>query len=223
MAKGITKVYYGDYTKINYTSPAFCNKQSGELYINVPIYAKFNQNERYYILLHELGHIVLNTNDELKADEYASTIYLKKGYSLTDSVKALGHALKYNKNEDYIRTLRQFERAKKYDLEINGHDNKTQMEIPNLNFSSMDGDSSESIISKIVNGSNSLLNGVNTLSGINKDDNIFIPDKKTSPEEATEEDTTTVKKKNNNWLYIGIASIVIIILIAVIIIKTKKS
>ena len=221
MAKGITKVWYGDYAKIN-TSPAFCNRQTGELYINVPVYSKFNQNERYYILLHELGHIVLNTNDELKADEYASTIYLKKGYSLTDSVKALGHALKYNKQEDYIRTLKQFERAKKYDFEINGHDNKIDMEIPNLNFSSMDGDSSQSIISKIVTGSNSLLNGINTLSGIKKDDSIFIPNQKTTTSESTEEKETTVKK-NNNWLYIGIASVIVVILIIVIVIKTKKS
>lgn len=68
---------------------------------------------RMFMLLHELGHVVLNSGDEIEVDRWAFKQYCKLGYSLEKAVKALSGTLNgVNEEEHFERIRRQFYRAK---------------------------------------------------------------------------------------------------------------
>ena len=68
---------------------------------------------RMFMLLHELGHVVLNTGDELKVDAWAFKQYNKLGYSLEKAVLALSSTLNGIDEEEHSQRIkRQFYRAK---------------------------------------------------------------------------------------------------------------
>jgi len=68
-----------------------------------------------FILLHEAGHVDLQTTDELKADNYAFCRYADMGYPLSESVKALTRILPFDKPGHFKRVEAQLARAIIYD------------------------------------------------------------------------------------------------------------
>lgn len=54
--------------KIN---PAQVDMTTGEVYINADVWPHYTAIQQKFIILHEIGHYSLNTDDETKADSYA--------------------------------------------------------------------------------------------------------------------------------------------------------
>ncbi|NCC99978.1 MAG: hypothetical protein EOL95_09815 [Bacteroidia bacterium] len=52
-------------------SPAALSRKDGVIYINGPYFDKFTDFQKKFIVLHEMGHHYLNTDNEIKADAYA--------------------------------------------------------------------------------------------------------------------------------------------------------
>lgn len=75
------------------TTPARVNRRSGELQINTPVFDKLTPEAKRFVLLHEEGHWVLQTRNELAADKYAFSKYVDEGHSLKAGVKALTQVL----------------------------------------------------------------------------------------------------------------------------------
>lgn len=222
---GITKVFHGDYTGKS-SSPAFCNRTTGELYINTPVFEKLNRNQQFYVLLHEDGHITLQTESEDKADDYASRIYLQKGYPLSESVKALSQLLKFNKEADYTRLKNQFNRAANYDLQVNHNQKILEMKIPN-NVSAANGEGINDWLNNIGQGLGSFGTGLNSVftagTSLNKGSQPQtyvpqIPVTQPTPPAAKDE-----AKKSNTMLYIGLGlGLLVVTTIIIFVIRKKK-
>lgn len=225
---GITTVHHGDFSKKS-TSPAFCNRSTGELYINTPYFERLNRNQQFYVLLHELGHIVLQTEDENKADAYASKIYLKKGYPLSESVKALSRVLKFNKSGDYQRLENQFLRAANYDLQVNNNQKIKEMKIPQ-NISAFSWDSIGGLLNNVndkVNDVGNLYNSIGNIAGKFGNNGgsggvkpIYVPTIP-MPQKPVEEKKEE-KKKNNTMLYVGLGIGLIVVVTIIIMVLRKK-
>jgi len=52
------------------------NRQTGVLYLNPDIWERLTPDEREFVLLHENGHLVLQTADEYRANRYAVSKFL---------------------------------------------------------------------------------------------------------------------------------------------------
>ena len=96
-------------------TPARCNRRTGEIWINDSQWKNIKPEHRMFILLHEYGHIQLDSSDELAVDAYASDLYIKMGYSLTESVKALSQILTGTNSQHVQRVQNQLDRAKAID------------------------------------------------------------------------------------------------------------
>lgn len=73
----------------------------------------FDHETRMFVILHEVGHAVLNTGDEEKVDQWAFRQYAKTKLSLANAVFAISKVLDpVNNPEHSQRTIRQFYRAK---------------------------------------------------------------------------------------------------------------
>ncbi len=118
--RGITEIVYVDDLKRN--TPASVDRNTGVLYINLKVWNKIKVWEhRFFVLLHEYAHVVLNTSDELAVDKLAFELYAKYGCSLTKSVTALSELLNNNNPDHCWRTYLQLERAKEFDYKNNGN------------------------------------------------------------------------------------------------------
>lgn len=220
---GISTVHHGDFSKKS-TSPAFCNRSTGELYINTPFFERLNRNQQFYVLLHELGHIALQTEDENKADAYASEIYLKKGYPLSESVKALSRVLKFNKPGDYQRLENQFLRAANYDLQVNNNQKIKEMKIPS--YSAANGEGINSWLNNIGMGLGSFGTGLNNVltagTGMNKGSQIYTPSVAVPPAQPAAK-TEDEPKKNNTMLYVGLGiGLIVVVTIIIMVVRKKK-
>lgn len=100
-------------------TPARCNRRTGEIWINDSVWCNIKPEHRMFILLHEYGHIQLNSSDELAVDAYASDLYIKLGYSLNESVKALSRVLTGKNSQHVDRVRAQLDRAKAIDIKHN--------------------------------------------------------------------------------------------------------
>lgn len=117
MANGITAIHYLDDLPRN--TPATVNRRTGELYISNRIWKTLEPEQKLFILLHEMGHIVLNTKNEEAADNWAFEQYAKMGHSLKQSVYALSKILDDDNPEHLKRAMLQLERAKLFDQKNN--------------------------------------------------------------------------------------------------------
>lgn len=54
-----------------YPSPAAIDSKNGIIYLHPTLYAKLTPFQKKFIYYHEVGHYVLNTHDEIKADAFA--------------------------------------------------------------------------------------------------------------------------------------------------------
>ncbi|MFZ1807953.1 MAG: hypothetical protein WAU36_12045 [Cyclobacteriaceae bacterium] len=114
--RGITKLIQDDGRKLK-GNIAGVNRHTGEMYINMPLVKQrgITKDQLFFIMLHEMGHMKLQTSDEVAVDEWAHKEYMSRGYSLNQSVTALTQVLRFNKEEDYIRGEAQLRRAQAYD------------------------------------------------------------------------------------------------------------
>lgn len=115
-ARGITDIVEDD-GRILKGSIAGVDHKTGVMFINKPLIdaMKLTKDQVYFIMLHEMGHLVLQTKDEMAVDRWAHEQYLKAGYSLKQSVYALTRILRFNKGEDLARANAQYQRALAYD------------------------------------------------------------------------------------------------------------
>lgn len=117
------KTVWVNYLKNN--SPAMVNRFTGTIYINSSVYNNLPDEHKLFIKLHEQGHYVLDTTDEFKADEYAFKEYVRQGFSLTESIKALSRILSLKSPEHIQRVYAQYKRALLYDANINKNEKAT--------------------------------------------------------------------------------------------------
>lgn len=117
-AKGITAIYYmpdlGE-------TPASVNRKTGEILINQRMWNAMPFEHRVFVLLHEWAHIKCQTSNEFRADEVAFKEYIKHGFSLKASVKALFSLLNFSNPEHLPRLHAQYKRACLHDLLVNGN------------------------------------------------------------------------------------------------------
>jgi len=107
------------------TTPARCNRRTGEILINDSRWSKIEPAHRVFILLHEYAHIALNSSDEFEVDKLAHKIYLERGYPLTESVRALSKVLTGSSESHVQRVQAQLNRA--YDVDKNNTQKKESM------------------------------------------------------------------------------------------------
>ena len=96
-------------------SPARTSRSTGVVYLNLNVYPYLKREHQRFVIWHEQGHIVLNTSNELLADEFAFSQYAKAGLPLSESVFALSKVLSMESPEHNLRIYHQLERAKEFD------------------------------------------------------------------------------------------------------------
>jgi hypothetical protein len=115
-ARGITKI-----TVLPWLggTPAKVNRHTGEMFLSAEDMRELPFEQRLMIMLHEKGHVVLQTTNEFEADAWATKEYLKMGYSLTEGLKTLTRTLSDANPEHAWRMYMQYQRLAKYDREVN--------------------------------------------------------------------------------------------------------
>jgi len=108
-------------------------RRDGLLVINLHWWPKLKEEHKMFVLCHEEGHIAHNTRDEMLADKYASEKYFAAGYSLSESVKAITQLLKTRNPVHTARAWVQFQRALKYDWEVNKNQKAYRTRYDNIN------------------------------------------------------------------------------------------
>ncbi|MBW6482825.1 MAG: hypothetical protein K0B10_07170 [Vicingaceae bacterium] len=132
MVRDITNIVINN----NIPSVARVNHRNGVMEVRQD-FANLDNTYKAFVFNHERGHLVLNTQNEYAADNFAMHELLKQGYPLTKILQSLTQTLSYNNAEHYGRTVNLFENLKNYDYHVNGNKkitptkNKT-MTTPNL-------------------------------------------------------------------------------------------
>jgi len=88
----MSRVKSVNYINLNSDKVAYSSLQ-GEILVNKNVFTKLNKNERTFVLLHEAGHIELQTQDEHQADAYAFKEYLKLGLPLENIISCMKKVL----------------------------------------------------------------------------------------------------------------------------------
>lgn len=139
MSTGITAILEVDevtFPKIK-GSIAAVSRSTGQMFLNIPMIQQLKAagiidkegEVLTFIMLHEAGHVALDSSDEKAVDDWAFWQYVNSGNplscfvwgctasekSLKKSVYALTRILKFDKAEDFERARLQLERALKYD------------------------------------------------------------------------------------------------------------
>lgn len=83
-------------------TPLACDRSTATIYINPPLYSKLTLFERKFWIWHEKGHIILDTSDEFRADEFA---FNKMAGTEWQSLKQMLGAMEkiFDKNNPYHR------------------------------------------------------------------------------------------------------------------------
>ncbi len=95
------------------STPATVNRRTGEMYISARRWRTMTPDQRLFMILHEYGHVELQTTDEFEADRYALDHYAYTGRSLKNAVGALTEVLSGDNPEHVDRAVMQLRRAKK--------------------------------------------------------------------------------------------------------------
>lgn len=109
-------------------SPAAVHLRSGILYINPKIFFSYPKVWQKFIVLHELGHWMLKTRDEEKADNFAFHHFATKGERLRDAVESLLYVLDEGHPAHKKRIKALLETARFWDQEVFGKEFKTPQE-----------------------------------------------------------------------------------------------
>lgn len=83
--------------------PATVDIKTGVLYLNLEEWPKIPENQRNFILLHEIGHRKTQSFDEIKADNFAAAAYKAMGLPLSAALKAHLNQLDKNNPEHVAR------------------------------------------------------------------------------------------------------------------------
>lgn len=108
------------YGNLNNDTPARYYYKHGLLVLNEPVYKKFSPMAQKFIVYHEFAHAA-RIVDENQADAWAFEQLVKGDHSLKATIEATVKALPFNSPEGRARIIAQFNRAAKYDREINGN------------------------------------------------------------------------------------------------------
>jgi hypothetical protein len=112
-ADHVTKITW--VPRLDKGSPGMTNHRTGEVFLSKEALRGIPDDYLYIVLLHEEGHLVLNTIDEEEADAYAFKRYADMGFKLDDAEKALEYFLHGNTNRmHHVRIVDQMQRIKKY-------------------------------------------------------------------------------------------------------------
>jgi hypothetical protein len=101
---------------------AYCNRRTGGLYINKAHWYKLPEEQKFWVLSHEEGHVVEQTRDEIEADAHAHRKYMAAGLPLSQSVKALTTHLQEGNQVHIARAWLQLQRTLQHDFNYNHHD-----------------------------------------------------------------------------------------------------
>jgi len=108
--------------------PAKANLKTRIVTLNPDVIDNLTNDQLYFVLLHEAGHLNLQTRNEKLADAYASKIFLESGRSPKQSVFAVSDVLPEETDEQIERKNDQLKRASIYDYKIN----KNEKALKNL-------------------------------------------------------------------------------------------
>lgn len=108
-------------------TPARVNRVTGDLYLNEKTWHNLTEEEQRFILLHELGHLTLQTKDEVKADSFAFLNFAEEGNSLRGGVSALINNLNFQNAEHLHRVKALTTLAALYDAGKNGENKSLQI------------------------------------------------------------------------------------------------
>lgn len=103
------------------STPASVDRETGVVYINNKLRSRISPDKWLFILLHELGHLVLQTSDEKEVDAWAFDQYARQGGKLSESVHALTKVLNFSSTEHLERANLQLRRAQLFDKTYNPH------------------------------------------------------------------------------------------------------
>lgn len=92
------------------------------IYLNMSRCRHIKPEHLVFIILHEVGHNELDTSNETAVDAWAQAEYIKLGYPLTESVKALTQVLISNSPENLERCWNQYKRGLAIDNKVNKKD-----------------------------------------------------------------------------------------------------
>jgi hypothetical protein len=84
-------------------------------------YYQFPEDIQRIVLLHEMAHYVLQTDDEIAADRWACREFIKEGRSPQMAVFALTKILPFTTPEHFERLYYQIDRVRHYDFHYNGN------------------------------------------------------------------------------------------------------
>lgn len=118
MPRDITAIYMGHDMGSNIARSRI---STGEVWVNAKRWPHLKENEKAFVLFHELGHIRLKTKDEHRADQFAAEKYFEAGFSLKGSIDTLLKLLEPVNAEKAERRRRMLLRALLYDWRKNGN------------------------------------------------------------------------------------------------------
>ena len=102
--------------------PAAVDMETGDLLVNLDVWDKYTEAEKQFIIGHELGHFKLDTDSEIRADEYS----LKRNFGkIRKSLKSSFTALEKTNVRNEERWDALYENALQIDAE-NGNDRAAQ-------------------------------------------------------------------------------------------------
>jgi hypothetical protein len=110
-APGVLAVRWANRNDRIGNSPAAVYRRSGVVVLNPSYKGRLTPQEWCFILLHEMGHIVLQTSNEKAVDEWAFAQYASRGHSLKASVNALLKSFSFTNPEQIERANLQYQRA----------------------------------------------------------------------------------------------------------------
>ncbi|MEM7036282.1 MAG: hypothetical protein AAF570_04820 [Bacteroidota bacterium] len=116
--KGITAVHFLNDLG---STPAMVNMRTGALLLNKRMWDKMPPEQRFFVVLHELGHLRNQSRDEFDADAWAFNEYARRGYPLSASIYALSRNLSFNRPDHLKRVNAQWQRAALFDYQENGN------------------------------------------------------------------------------------------------------
>ena len=94
------------------STPATSYQSSRTVCLNLDLYFSYPRQIRHLIALHEEGHIVLNTDSEIEADNYAfREISGTFPGSHSWAILSVSRVLPFNNKDQYIRLLNMYKNA----------------------------------------------------------------------------------------------------------------
>lgn len=92
-------------------TPATVNFMTGDLYLNVDVYPTLTHNQKKFILLHEEGHLVNRSKDELAADLYAIRKMHESGIPMQSAITVMTSLFDENDRVHKLRANMVFDEA----------------------------------------------------------------------------------------------------------------